>query len=211
MKSLLALVLIGTPSAAFHRRPALQDGWVQSELTTLTESPVAFVLLIAESAESIATIKKTALAVSNPLSNQYGNYLSSAQIAAVAAAAHEDIELVTRWQAHSISISSYTVRGGRVEVESTTGRAEALLKTTFAPHVNKDTAQAVLRAGDYHLPDEIEDKIAAVFGLHGLPRPPRRNLVAAPVANPAAVVPAVIEEAYNFSGVQPHAEGMRRL
>ena len=208
MKSLLALVLIGTSSATFHRRPTLPNGWVQSELTTLTESPVAFVLSIAESAESIATIKKAALAVSNPLSNQYGNYLSSAQIAAVAAAAHEDIELVTSWlQAHGISSSSYTVRGGRVEVESTTGRAEALLKTTFAPLVNKDTAQAVLRAGDYHLPDEIEDKIAAVFGLHGLPLPPRRNLVAAPVAKPAAVVPAVIEEAYNFSGVQPHAEG----
>ena len=104
---------------------------------------MTFVISIAESAESIATIKKTALAVSNPLSTQYGHYLSSAQIADATAAAHEDIELVIGWlEANGVPSSSYTVRGSRVEVECTTGRAEALLKTKFAPLINEDTAQA---------------------------------------------------------------------
>lgn len=51
--------------------------------------------------------------------------------------------------------------------------ARAVLQTTFRFVVNSRTGQRALVAGDYTIPDNIKDATAAVFGLHGLPMPPR--------------------------------------
>ena len=38
------------------------------------------------------------------------------------------------------------------------------------------TLEQVVRATDYTLPDAVEQAISAVFGLHGLPVPPRKTI-----------------------------------
>lgn len=60
-----------------------------------------------------------------------------------------------------------------------------------------------MRAGDYTVPDAIQKHIAAIFGLHGLPLPPRKPLVKDDPGAPAHVTPTVLTSTYNISGVTP--------
>lgn len=62
--------------------------------------------------------------------------------------------------------------------------------------------QEVIRAGDYTVPDAVQKHIAAIFGLHGLPLPPRKLLRDDP-GSPAHVTPTVLTSTYNISGVTP--------
>jgi len=56
-----------------------------------------------------------------------------------------------------------------------------------------------MRAGPFFLPKEVDESVAAVYGLHGLPLP---HLPPA-TGEPANVTPAVISHTYGISGVAP--------
>merc|ERR1719253_1852036 len=75
--------------------------------------------------------------------------------------------------------------------------AAKLFQTSFRSVVNPATGQSKLRAGPYTVPDEISN--AVVFGLHGLPLPPKQT---AAVDATVKVTPAVIAETYGVSGVK---------
>ena len=164
---------------------------------------VPFVLSLQESPEAIAAIKKTALAVSNPDSSLYGQFLSSAEIAALTQPAAADLEAVTSWLANAGV--AFNVEGSRVVCSATLAQAEGLFAPQFSTLVHRTSDMAVLRAGAYWLPDHIEARVAAVFGLHGLPVP-RAGPPPMP-AQPANVTPAVITSTYKVSGVKPKAAG----
>merc|ERR1711948_85678 len=66
--------------------------------------------------------------------------------------------------------------GELVEVSLTASSAAALLKTTFHHAASEATGQSVVRASDYSLPVQVEDAVAAVYGMHGLPLPPRKSI-----------------------------------
>ena len=71
------------------------------------------------------------------------------------------------------------------------------------------TGQRATRAGDLTLPDDVP--IAAVFGLHGLPLPPRtlppRASAVAAYEDKKAVTPAVLAAVYAVTGVVPRRAG----
>ena len=90
-----------------------------------------------------------------------------------------------------------------------------LLNTTFRQLSNTATGQRVVRATELTIPAEVEGAVASVFGLHGLPLPPRRQptrwgaeasaahrRLQGQGAQPANVTPAVIAEVYKISGVK---------
>jgi len=95
--------------------------------------------------------------------------------------------------------------GELVEVKLTGASASTLLRTSFH-HVGSDaTGQSVVRAEDYFLPEQVEDAVAAVYGLHGLPLPPRKAILGSPnpfPPQPVNVTPAVIEKVYEVAGVK---------
>jgi tripeptidyl-peptidase-1 len=95
-----------------------------------------------------------------------------------------------------------------IQVELSHQAASNLLQTKFHHAVNNATMQSTIRAGDYFLPAEVDDAVAAAYGLHGLPLPPRQAL-AAP-GTPASVTPAVIEKYYDVSGVTPSGSTKNR-
>ena len=90
---------------------------------------------------------------------------------------------------------------GDVQASALVADAEALLATKFGLLRNAATGQSVLRAGDYSLPDAVEGAVAAVFGLHGVPLPPRQPLRSADPDEPASVTPAVLASTYSIGGV----------
>ena len=83
-----------------------------------------------------------------------------------------DVRTVTGWLERPGV--SYRVDRHNVHVEASSVRdAESLLATTFHTASNAKTKQSVVRAGDFFLPERVEHAVAAVFGLHGLPLPPK--------------------------------------
>lgn len=219
-KCFLLLGICAFASASLHSS-SLPSGWVQKSVFALDSpelrAPVSFVLALKEDEGVVAAIKKTALAVSDPDSPSYGQFLNAAQIDAMTAPKTEDLKLVTSWL-ETAGVTSYTVKGSRVEVLASIGQAEKLFDTTFVMLVNEETGQAVRRAGDYYIPQHIQERVQAVFGLHGLPLPKtgtvptvttsenrrrRRRKPAPPAA--AAVTPAVLEKVYSITGVTPKA------
>merc|ERR1711948_236042 len=95
--------------------------------------------------------------------------------------------------------------GELVEVSLTASSAAALLKTTFHHAASEATGQSVVRASDYSLPAQVEDAVAAVYGMHGLPLPPRKSIRGPNPfpPEPVNVTPAVIEKVYEIAGVKP--------
>jgi subtilase family serine protease len=212
MKCLLLLALCASSHAALHHA-SLPSGWVQKQVFELDSAelraPVSFVLSLKEDAGVVTAIKKTALAVSDPDSPSYGQFLNAAQIDAMTAPKAEDLKIVTSWL-ETAGVTSYAVKGSRVEVVASTEQTEKLFDTKFVVLVNEKFGQAVRRAADYYVPQHIEERVQAVFGLHGLPLPkngpiPTVTTSENPPAQPALVTPAVLEQVYSISGVTPKA------
>lgn len=84
-----------------------------------------------------------------------------------------------------------------------------ILRTKFHILQNRNKrSQKLLRAKDFYLPFEVDEKVQGIYGLHGLPLPPREDL--APPMQPASVTPSVIEEVYNIKGVKVSGSSKNR-
>ena len=191
---ILLSVFVATSSASFHSAPPLPNDWHRSELLTLGDAPMSFSLYLKETTASIANIKKIALAVSDPRSDHYGEFLADPQ--ALATPAASALAEVQDWL-ESTGARITSVVGSRVEIASTQAQAEKLFSTKFVTLVHK-SGLSVVRAGDYLIPDAIDAKVATIFGLHGLPlprtgppRPPLR-----PHPRSAQVTPDVLISTY---------------
>jgi hypothetical protein len=83
----------------------------------------------------------------------------------------EAIDAVTEWMLqHGIATSDIRISGSRVQVSTTLERASSLFAMTFVTLVDEQR-RAVLRALDYTIPQHVQQHVATVFGLHGLPLP----------------------------------------
>ena len=164
------------------------------------------------------TIRKIALDVSDPNSPNYGRYLTQTQIDEITAPAAADVAAVRSWLVPSLRQSDCAgldqhdcefhlpqFHLGRPPRRPPPGAAAAvgsLLNTEFRRVLNAATGQSALRAGSFALPAGAAAAITAVFGVHGLPLPPKRNQVTAVTpGQPALVTPTVIETTYGVAGV----------
>ena len=91
----------------------------------------------------------------------------------------------------------YTPRGvSNLDVTAPVAVLERLLATKFHVAVHAATERALVKAGDYAVPDQVGAAIATIFGLHGLPVPRPSEELGQP-GEPADVTPAVIYSTYN--------------
>jgi hypothetical protein len=148
---------------------------------------------------NVEMVKSEALSVSHPGSPKYGAHLTSAALMQLTAPNQHDRLTVTGWLA-SRSVA-YSLDGDRrIRVETPIAVAEELLQTKFFTLVNPGHNQSVVRASSFELPAEVDAVVAAVFGLHGLPLPPRKALRSTSIAK---VTPAVLAKTYSVGGVVP--------
>merc|ERR1712166_664101 len=191
MRTLVLLATLSLALAAVHPRGSLPSGWAQSEVLQLSAKTDALTLtlFLNDNALGLELVKKHALEASNPRSLKYGQYLSIEEIARLTAPSDIAVEAVTQWLANSLPATAINQRASTLEITCSLAQAEALFSTQFGMLYNNNTRQAVVRAGDFTLPEHLEQHVAAVFGLHGLPLPPRR--LSAPNGNPAVDAAAV--------------------
>eukprot|EP00944_MAST-04C_sp_MAST-4C-sp1_P006994 g6994.t1 len=144
-------------------------------------------------------VKQIALDVSDPKSPQYGQYLKQSEIDELTKPDAKDVDVVRNFITTSSSNKcSVTATKEVLDVVCENAHVvQTMLKTSFHVLQNRNKrTQNLLRAKDFYLPNDVNNKVQGIFGLHGLPLPPRKEKGAP--SQPASVTPSVIEQVYNI-------------
>ena len=219
--ALLAL-LAGSASAESQARvikggaAALPKGWADVGAASPDDTIKILLSLAPATADASERIKKHALACADPDdAAHYGAHLSMAEVNALRAPAPEALHRVLAFFAgQGIDASVVGGKGDTIVARGTVGNFAKTFSTTFRVVRRASDAQTKVRAkGDYVVPAEISDVVGAVFGMHGLPLPPRkRSRVESPGAagGVATVTPTVLRHVYNITGVTPSGSTANR-
>lgn len=153
----------------------LHYGWRRDRSSSVdAATPLTFTLVVRE--QGGGTVERIARRVSDPGSENYGQYLSQRRLDELTAPLADDLAAVSGWLGRAgmrftrRSVSSFVVN-------TTVGEACRLLNTSFSVLRRVDaTSLRQIAAGDIYVPAEV----AATFGLgHGLPsstrQPPKQR------------------------------------
>ena len=206
-----SVVSAAPPPHTVYPEPALPSGWA-NQFSKATGGDEVVKVTLAVHEQNMDRIREMALDVSTPDSSAYGKYLDQAQIDEITAAAAADVAAVRSWlAAEQFEGHVAEAPGGRLFVLTAPAAAMgALLKTEFRRVANAATGQTTLRASSFALPMATAAAVAAVFGVHGLPLPPRHSQAAATTAAIPVVTPAVIASTYDVAGVVVDRSGKSR-
>jgi tripeptidyl-peptidase-1 len=174
--------------------PELCCGW-ESALGAAQTDRVEFV--IEAERQNQKHVEQVALAVSDPASEHYGKYRTQEQLDILTAPKPQHVKQIRDFL-KDLDGTVKEVKARRFEVSCSVEAAAKLFETSFRSVTNAETGQSKVRAGPYSVPDELSNMV--VFGLHGLPLPPKET--AAVDATVVKVTPAVILETYGVSGVK---------
>ena len=189
--SIALLALVSSAAALTVAPPALPDAWSYSDAR-----PSEIEVLVSVNEQRTAELEAIAIAVSTPGNPAYGQHLSNPSDFTAPDPAH--LSRVRAW----ISTATHNVTllgdGSTLAARMSVSAAERLFKTTISNVTNAATGQTAHRAGAYTLDDDLP--VAAVFGLHGLPLPPRKRATASTATAPS-IGPSDLRKAYSVSGV----------
>jgi subtilase family serine protease len=207
--AMLSTTVSGSPVVV--EEPALCCGWSEATSFAMTLEEERVKVMFAVEEQNLDALETFALEVSDPENAKYGKYWTQKEIDDFTAPRSKDTEAVAKWLAASgISQEDVQVVKDRLfVVNAPRGDVERLLQTKFRKVISTH-GQSKLRGRDYSLPEEIDSAVASVFGVHGLPLPPRPSRVMAAPGQPAAVTPSVIESTYKVSGVKVDRSGKNR-
>merc|ERR1711892_819894 len=177
---LSAIASAGFASAATVHEPALSERWATHLELRL---PRLHTVHVGLAMTNIDLVEKTVSQVSDPSSPHYGKYLSK-----------DEVNGMT---------TTKVANGATYDITAPIECIETLFNTRMRHVTNKKTGQTVKRAGNYTIPDEAADAVTFVSGLHGLPLPPKPERKVGRGPRGIAVVPEVIRDVYNISGVTP--------
>jgi subtilase family serine protease len=201
----MAVVVTMALSVSGHtiREPEMPSAWRRIPLSSEHKSAHghSFMIALKQSEKGMEALRTYAQRVSNPQDALYAKYLSQEEVDSYVLPEKHVAEKVLKW-ASATGCEAKNVRE-LVHVRcKTLESAEQLLETKFHMAFSSHTSQSKTRAGDVFIPEEIRSLVQTVYGLHGLPLPPRATPVN-DVGSPANVTPAVISSAYQISGVTP--------
>lgn len=146
-------------------------------------------------------MEKIALDVSNPKSPRYAQYLSAKAIRELTEPTPAAFRTVEEWLEAQGAFSLERI-GNVVRCQMAAANVSKALDTTVAHVENQATGQRAVRATHYTIPASIAPLVSAIFGLHGLPLPPRGQPGSSDSNfNPVDVTPDVINQVYGVSGV----------
>lgn len=179
-----------------HEGPVMPCGWRES--STVVAEDTTLTLFFTLRQQRLDELRRIAHAVSDPHDAEYGQHRTKEEVDELTMPRGEHVEAVETWlRAHGVAVRRMA-SGAVVEATLTTGMAQSMLDTTFHEHVHDTTGQRKVRAGSYVLPEAVLNATSSVYGLHGLPLPPRRSLRKHAQAD-VAVTPEVIRETYGVS------------
>jgi tripeptidyl-peptidase-1 len=200
-----AMLVVATTAGVPHHPLPIPPGWGTASEAVSADHIVDVHLSLKQS--NLNKVFEIARSVSDPDSKAYGQYLTSSQLAKLTAPKDAHKSVVENWLKNAGSpfkqISSNILQA-RMKV----GVAASLFKTNFQHVVNPGTGQKVVQASTYELPEDVNDAIASVYGMHGFPMPRRMQQLKYP--DVAEVTPAVIAQTYDVAGVKPSGSQKNR-
>ena len=115
-------------------------------------------------------LERRFLAVSDPASEEYLDFMTAADIQALVSPPAEEKEPVYAWL-HSISPAPVVLDfGDSLEVRTTVAGASALLATEFHRFTHAESGKSVVRAwGDLSLPEDVRTRVHTLFGVTDFP------------------------------------------
>ena len=197
MLALVATTLLGSHPTTVVNTLASGGWYPRTEVLEATH-PIEFKISLKQ--KNLNTLFDTALAVSTPGNQRYGQYLSPAAIHDLTSPAAADVLVVTKWlDAHGIH---YTREREVLHVSTTAALANSLLRTDFKLWHRPLDGRVIIRAGDFHVPLTVAPSIGAIFGVHGAPLPPTPSAstgsaTTAPNPTVAKVTPTVLAQTYH--------------
>jgi len=185
----------------FRKAPALPASWHRLDIQVSGDRPVLIRFSLRQS--GLDELERLARRVSDPSSDAYGQYASMATVRNITRPLSRQVAAVEKWLARAGLTFSRLEGSELIEVRFTVAVAMRMLHTKFYFVSRAGYATPVLRAGDYWLPADVHNAVAAIYGLHGLPaRPPARPRVASGRPGPyVPVTPQLLQRKYGIAGV----------
>lgn len=190
---------IASTGPVLHQAPDLPCSWRKAAHFLPQEHPLTIRFSLKQ--QNLEALKRLASDVSDPRSSFYGRFVPRAEISRLTAPDSAHVEAVEDWLVNA-GVTFNRIGGGQtIEAVISVAAASKLLNTEFHHAYCEKTKQRVLRAGDFWLPSQVHEAVAAVYGLHGLPAPPREVLRSSALDAPE-ITPAVLSATYKISGVK---------
>jgi hypothetical protein len=114
-----------------------------------------------------------------------------------------NVDAVQAWLKSAGVTADASPVGTSLSFRTNVRTVEQLFNTSVRLLFRNVSGQTASRAADLHLPSSLARHVAAVYGCHGLPIPPRKH-VFVPVSTFFPVTPSVLASTYNISGVKPN-------
>ena len=184
--------------------PSLALGWMEipddESISVACSDPLTMILAVKQ--QNTESVKKIAMAVSDPRSARYGQHLSTAQLSDLTQST-SSLVATTSWL-DAVGITFRVSGGGTaVLVDGMSGAALASrlhteCRAVHHPATNRTTALL----GAFAVPQSVYEHLAAApFGVHELPQPDPRHGCKASRSRPVKgfpVTPAVLNSTYGM-------------
>mmetsp|Transcript_40052 Transcript_40052/g.55871 ORF Transcript_40052/g.55871 Transcript_40052/m.55871 type:complete len:669 (+) Transcript_40052:31-2037(+) len=202
MSTLLVASAAPRPDRLEVSSPSLPLGWAlhTSRPGSLEQYRTVTLSLAPNNPNAKKELADEAIRRATPSSATYGQWLTMEEINERTAPSKNAVDSVTEWVRTAGGSANATRNGAVITISASVEAIEALFSTSVSRIVNAATGQSTMIVGTYSVPSHIAQHVTAVYGLHGLPLPPRNAQAAAP-GEPAKVTPTVISQVYGVHGV----------
>ena len=144
--------------------------------------------------------------VSNPEHDEWGNHMSSKEMAMMISPGSDAVKKVTSWLRRAgIDKMKVGPHKDYIMVHATTTQLEALLHVKFSAYQHKPSGTILSRVVDeIVLPGEVADVVEVIGGVNGFPlngirAKPKASLARYPASPQTNVTPALLYSAYNVT------------
>jgi len=210
MKLFVAIALtcaLCTTAFTLSSAPALEQAGFKS--VGSADLSTALKLTIRVPTTNQAALTKFVEDVSNPKNARYGQHMTTQEVMEFTRPAAASVTAVESWlTANNVEFTTSSM-GHTIKLATTVEVASKLFSTTFSAVHNEVTKQSTVIGQAVNIPESLAEHVEAVFGVHGLPLPPRQNLRSG--AAPADVTPEVIKSTYGVSNVTVSGSTKNRI
>lgn len=212
----LAAVLAGSDSVSSELRVVMEsdidqatreEGW---EKVGLAEENAQIELTFLLKQTNLQELARTAMAVSDPRSDSYGNHLSLEEVNTLTAPTQNAVVSIDRFlQQHGVTAVHRNGNSDTIRVSVPIKVAESMLETTYYRFTHKASGTTALRAHNYTLPSSVAanlDLVAPTVKFPGIRKGPRQVAKNLQQSAPLRTnTPSSLRELYNVGSVMGNA------
>jgi len=194
--ALLAVASASAPRKIIYTRTAVPPGWT---LLGKAEPQDMMTVTFALKQANLDKLEEMYWSVSDPDSEEYGNFMTIQEISELVSPSREDILAVRKFiLSAGVAGVNIMVRGDSIVARAPVSVMEPMFNTDLRYFVNEKGAIIIRHFGDYSLPTDVLALVDMVTGISDFPmsRPSSIKVKKSNTAD-ANVIPATLNKIYN--------------